>query len=130
MPMTWTAESNAKLFLGVLELLKHQNVKLDYGWLAEYMGPDCTKRAIDHQIQKLKKQAGARSPADESSTASASAETTSTPAPTPKKRRAPGSSRSTPAKKAKMAEEEDGDDDEVERRIMREIKQELEDLRT
>lgn len=52
MPMNWTPEANAKvclqhlrhklttqLFLGVLEQLKEQNMKLSNGKLAEYMGP-------------------------------------------------------------------------------------------
>ncbi|RDW76824.1 uncharacterized protein DSM5745_06816 [Aspergillus mulundensis] len=59
MPMTWTPEANAKLFLGVLEQLRETNVKLSYKRLAEYMGADCTPKSIDNQMQKLRKQAGA-----------------------------------------------------------------------
>ncbi|KAL4783859.1 hypothetical protein BJX76DRAFT_357645 [Aspergillus varians] len=55
MPITWNAEANAKLFLAVLEQLKDQNVKLDYNQLAQYMGPECSKRSAESQIVKLKK---------------------------------------------------------------------------
>ncbi|KAL3463881.1 hypothetical protein BJX64DRAFT_286842 [Aspergillus heterothallicus] len=90
MPMNWTPEQNAKLFLGVLEQGKEQSLKLNYKRLAEYMGPDCTWKAIEGQIAKLKKQA-AHDPTEQSASAASSP---STPAATPKKR----GPRSTPVK--------------------------------
>ncbi|PLB42641.1 uncharacterized protein BDW47DRAFT_121743 [Aspergillus candidus] len=57
MPMTWNGDTNAKLFLGVLSQLKNLKLKLDYKELSEYMGPgECSVRAVQQQIDKLRKQ--------------------------------------------------------------------------
>ncbi|KAJ0426881.1 hypothetical protein BJY00DRAFT_306874 [Aspergillus carlsbadensis] len=130
MPMNWTPEKNAKLFLGVLEQGKEQNLKLNYKRLAEYMGPDCTWKAIENQIAKLKKNASA-GPDPNGQSASAP----STPAATPKKRGAG----STPAKsgspqkkqKAKVADSDTttNDDSEAEKEALKEVRKELEDLK-
>ncbi|KAL2820936.1 hypothetical protein BDW59DRAFT_164483 [Aspergillus cavernicola] len=105
MPMAWTPETNAKLFVGVLELLKNHNVKLDHDWLADYMGPGCTWKAIERQITKLRKQAAQDVP-----TGSASAP--STPMATPTKRRVgPLSKTATPTKKAKAVPKDETDVD-------------------
>ncbi|KAL4915000.1 hypothetical protein BDW62DRAFT_204089 [Aspergillus aurantiobrunneus] len=137
MPMNWTSEANAKLFLGVLEQLKEQNVKLNYSKLAEYMGPEhaqltrlgldgaeCSHRAIDNQIIKLKKQAAGGSASD-SQSASAPA-TPATPAGTPKKRRAPAGSKASTPDKRKKAVEDDADEDE--KRLLKEVREELKNL--
>ncbi|KAL3480191.1 hypothetical protein BJX99DRAFT_254784 [Aspergillus californicus] len=137
MPMNWSAEANAKLFLAVLEQIKEQNVKLNMQKLAQYMGPECTNRSIDNQITKLKKMTATDCTAQSASGAPTSPVT-------PKKRAAPatlktptsakrkaGEKTPTPAKrkagkKVDTAKEED--EDEEERRIVQEIKEELKEL--
>ncbi|KAL2862316.1 uncharacterized protein BJX67DRAFT_366487 [Aspergillus lucknowensis] len=57
MPMTWNAEADAKLFLGVLNLLKDSKVKLDYDYLAKFMGSDCLPGAVQNRIVRLKRKA-------------------------------------------------------------------------
>ncbi|KAL3452771.1 hypothetical protein BJX65DRAFT_302676 [Aspergillus insuetus] len=128
MPITWTPEKNAKLFLGVLEQGKEQNLKLNYKRLAEFMGPDCTWKAIEGQIAKLKKNATAGHDSNEQA-----ASAPSTPAATPKKHAAsgtPAKSRSPQkkTKKAKVAENNTDHDSEVEKQILAEVRQELEEL--
>ncbi|CEL04863.1 hypothetical protein ASPCAL05987 [Aspergillus calidoustus] len=126
MPVNWTAEKNAKLFLGVLEQCKEQSLKLNYRRLAEYMGPDCTWKAIEGQIAKLKKNAAVGQDPNEQS-----ASAPSTPAATPRKRAAGG----TPAKsgspqkkkKAKSVENNTDDDSEAEKQALKEVRQELEE---
>ncbi|KAL4947130.1 hypothetical protein BDW69DRAFT_190479 [Aspergillus filifer] len=125
MPMTWTPEANAKacislplhpyssnaltpthntiLFLAVLEQIKEQGVKINNAKLAEYMGPECSVRAVDHQLQKLKKQA---EPSDSVAGSAAgagdgSASASATPTKTGTKRRAVGSKTGTPRKRGK-----------------------------
>ncbi|KAL4802381.1 hypothetical protein BDV18DRAFT_164203 [Aspergillus unguis] len=57
MVMTWNAEADAKLFLGVLNQLKDAKLKLDHEKLAEFMGPDCIPGAISNRINRLRKAA-------------------------------------------------------------------------
>ncbi|KAL4733778.1 hypothetical protein BDV11DRAFT_209953 [Aspergillus similis] len=93
MPMSWTPEANAKLFVGVLEQIKTQSVKLDYKALAGHMGPECNAKSVQNQFTKLRKQA-----AEEFGSAGANAP--AIPNDTPKKRRPPTSSKTgTPAKR-------------------------------
>ncbi|KAL2787415.1 hypothetical protein BJX66DRAFT_341236 [Aspergillus keveii] len=128
MPMVWTAEKNAKLFLGVLEQGKEQNLKLNYRRLAEFMGPECTWKAIEGQIAKLKKNATAGQDANQQS-----ASAPSTPAATPKKRAAGGTPKKSgsPQKKqkAKAVESDADDDSDVEKQILAEVRQKLEELK-
>ncbi|RAL16041.1 uncharacterized protein BO97DRAFT_459098 [Aspergillus homomorphus CBS 101889] len=56
MPMQWTSEADAKLFVGVLNQCSGQ-MKLDTKQLAQYMGADCTPCAVEQRMVKLKKQA-------------------------------------------------------------------------
>ncbi|KAL3452070.1 hypothetical protein BJX65DRAFT_303783 [Aspergillus insuetus] len=57
MVMTWTAEADAKLFQGVLNLLRDSKIKLDYDYLAGFMGPDCLPGAVQNRIVRLKRMA-------------------------------------------------------------------------
>ncbi|KAL4870712.1 hypothetical protein BDV12DRAFT_48688 [Aspergillus spectabilis] len=130
MPMTWTPEKNAQLLLGILDQLKDQNVKISLQKLAEYMGPDCTFKAVEGQMTKLKKQS-AHTPANGATTSAPS-----TPAATPKKRRVnpkanTPSNTASPVKKAKVGKKDDTDegDEVVERKILSEVKKDLEDLK-
>ncbi|KAL4938910.1 hypothetical protein BDV06DRAFT_225536 [Aspergillus oleicola] len=108
----WTTEANAKFVVGILEQMKEQNARLSYQKLAGYMGPDFTRKSIDNQITKLKKQATQIS----SGTRAEDASAPSTPVGTPKRRRV-GSKAGTPskaggsAKKAKVAETNGAEDD-------------------
>ncbi|PYI22326.1 hypothetical protein BO99DRAFT_429988 [Aspergillus violaceofuscus CBS 115571] len=58
MPMQWTSEADAKLFVGVLNQC-HGQLKLDTQKLAQHMGGDCTACAIEQRIAKLKRHAKA-----------------------------------------------------------------------
>ncbi|KAL3492793.1 hypothetical protein BJX62DRAFT_235950 [Aspergillus germanicus] len=57
MVMTWNAEADAKLFQGVLNLLRDSKIKLDYEYLAGFMGPDCLPGAVQNRIVRLKRMA-------------------------------------------------------------------------
>ncbi|KAL4814456.1 hypothetical protein BDW67DRAFT_186658 [Aspergillus spinulosporus] len=116
--MSWTPEANAKVFIGVLEQIKTQSVKLDYKALAEHMGPvspltflsrlECNAKSVQNQFTKLKKQA-----AEEYGYAGANSPVL--PNDTPKKRRTPaGSKTTTPAKKKKGDAEVMGGDSDAE----------------
>lgn len=54
-----TATANERLLLAILKV---HEVKIDFAAVAEIMGPQCTKRAVQEQIKKLKK----LTPADQS----------------------------------------------------------------
>ncbi|RAH51458.1 uncharacterized protein BO95DRAFT_509981 [Aspergillus brunneoviolaceus CBS 621.78] len=58
MPVQWTSEADAKLFVGVLNQC-HGQLKLDCQKLAQHMGGDCTACAIEQRIAKLKRHAKA-----------------------------------------------------------------------
>ncbi|PKY05069.1 hypothetical protein P168DRAFT_304150 [Aspergillus campestris IBT 28561] len=101
MRMTWNGDSNAKLFLGVLSQIKDHKLKLDYKELSEYMGPECSVRAVQQQIDKLRKQV-------EEQDGAANGDAATSPKPsTPSKRKygkdngTPG----TPSKKTKGGQE-------------------------
>ncbi|KAL4746506.1 hypothetical protein BDW72DRAFT_197634 [Aspergillus terricola var. indicus] len=128
MPMSWTPEANAKLFIGVLEQIKTQSVKLDYKALAEHMGPECNTKSVQNQFTKLKKQA-----AEECGTAGANA--AAIPNDTLKKRRAAaGSKTGTPAKKKRADSGATGGDSDaegetdIEQEILDQVRAELKDL--
>ncbi|KAE8318150.1 hypothetical protein BDV41DRAFT_572153 [Aspergillus transmontanensis] len=55
MPITWTAEADAKLLLGFLYQCKDANFKLDYNKLAAYVGPDVTACAVVNHVIRLRK---------------------------------------------------------------------------
>ncbi|KAE8323826.1 hypothetical protein BDV39DRAFT_208492 [Aspergillus sergii] len=55
MPITWTAEADAKLLLGFLDQCKDANFKLDYNKLAAYVGPDVTACAVVNHVIRLRK---------------------------------------------------------------------------
>ncbi|KAL8827349.1 MAG: hypothetical protein Q9191_003241 [Dirinaria sp. TL-2023a] len=57
--MTWDSTTNERLLLAILQV---HGVKVDFAAVAEIMGPQCTKRAVQEQLKKLKKLA----PADQS----------------------------------------------------------------
>ncbi|KAL2803062.1 hypothetical protein BJX63DRAFT_437274 [Aspergillus granulosus] len=111
MPISWTAEAEARLLLGILDQLK--GVKLDYKALAAYMGPGCTVPALHQHLFKLRREAG--------TAGAALGKPTSRPSstPSPSKRSKPPLSpiTSSPIKKAKKAycvsddEDDDGGDD-------------------
>ncbi|OJJ01803.1 hypothetical protein ASPVEDRAFT_83327 [Aspergillus versicolor CBS 583.65] len=123
MPMNWTPEANAKLFLGVLDQLKEKNVKLDNERLAAYMGPECNKKSVENQFTKLRKMVGS-----DSNNKSAPG-TPATPAGTPKKRRAPDSAKSTPSKKKKKdTKDEEEDSSSEEERNVKEVRDEIKNL--
>ncbi|KAL4803392.1 hypothetical protein BDV18DRAFT_162956 [Aspergillus unguis] len=147
MPMVWTPEANNKVFLpenhrsqdhptdlanlqillGILQQHQERNFKIDYAQLTKYMGPECTKRSLENQISKLKKQAGsAEGNLTQENGATDPATPTATPKVTPRHRRAP--SRGTPSKKNKFKDvDADKDGDETEDDAA-EVKAELEDL--
>ncbi|KAL6235761.1 hypothetical protein BDW75DRAFT_239856 [Aspergillus navahoensis] len=56
MPMTWNAEAEARLLLGILAQVK--GVRLDYKALAAHMGPACSVAALHQHIFKLRRDAG------------------------------------------------------------------------
>ncbi|MCJ1387212.1 hypothetical protein MMC18_000052 [Xylographa bjoerkii] len=51
MPMIWTDQARAELFGHIIRI---HNVKINYDLVVAAMGPECTKNAIMHQVQKLK----------------------------------------------------------------------------
>ncbi|KAE8154610.1 hypothetical protein BDV25DRAFT_135778 [Aspergillus avenaceus] len=55
MPITWTAETDAKLFLGFLAQCRSENFKPDYEKLAAHMGPEVTACAIQNRIIRLRR---------------------------------------------------------------------------
>ncbi|KAL4782550.1 hypothetical protein BJX76DRAFT_358815 [Aspergillus varians] len=128
MPMTWNAEANAKLLLGIMEQLKEMDVKLNYPKLAAYMGPECSNRAIDHQLLKLKKMASGDSKGQSTPGTPGTPAKSTTPAGTPRKRRAPAGVKSTPSKKKKTEEAGDENEGEMEERLVKEVRDELKDL--
>ncbi|PYH40503.1 uncharacterized protein BP01DRAFT_395839 [Aspergillus saccharolyticus JOP 1030-1] len=58
MPVQWTAEADAKLFVGVLNQCQGR-LKLDSRKLADYMGGDCTACAVEQRMTRLKRLAKA-----------------------------------------------------------------------
>ncbi|QMW30620.1 hypothetical protein G4B84_006001 [Aspergillus flavus NRRL3357] len=104
MPITWTAEADAKLLLGFVDQCKDANFKLDYNKLAAYVGP-----VVNHviRLRKLIAQEGGGSAA--STPVTSPAKSKSTP-----KRKGAGVAK-TPTKIAKRdikREREMGDEDE------------------
>ncbi|KAL3434456.1 hypothetical protein BDV09DRAFT_169839 [Aspergillus tetrazonus] len=55
MPMTWNAEAEARLLLGILAQVRGV---LDYKALATHMGPECSVIALRQHICKLRRDAG------------------------------------------------------------------------
>ncbi|KAL4820887.1 hypothetical protein BDW67DRAFT_151477 [Aspergillus spinulosporus] len=55
MPMTWNAEADARLLLGILAQVKGY---LDYKALAAHMGPECSVEALRQHILKLRRDTG------------------------------------------------------------------------
>ncbi|KAL4754031.1 hypothetical protein BDW72DRAFT_167231, partial [Aspergillus terricola var. indicus] len=55
MPMTWNAEAEARLLLGILAQVKGV---LDYRALAAHMGPECSVVALRQHISRLRRDAG------------------------------------------------------------------------
>ncbi|KAF3931799.1 hypothetical protein ABW19_dt0208126 [Dactylella cylindrospora] len=49
--MRWDNHADAKLFMAVLKV---HSLKLNYEAIAEYMGDNCTSKAVSHRIAKLK----------------------------------------------------------------------------
>ncbi|PLN79509.1 hypothetical protein BDW42DRAFT_195099 [Aspergillus taichungensis] len=102
MPMTWNGDTNAKLFLGVLSQLKNHKLKLDYKELSDYMGPEeCSVRAVQQQIDKLKKQVEEQNGAADGDPATSSKPSTPSKRKSGKDDGTPG----TPSKKTKGGQE-------------------------
>ncbi|OOF99278.1 hypothetical protein ASPCADRAFT_2701 [Aspergillus carbonarius ITEM 5010] len=95
--MYWTADANAKLFIGVLDQMRGK-LKLDYEVLAAHMGSDCTACAVEQHIVKLKRQANKLS--NGSAKGARGSSNKSTPTGTPTKRQA-DQTPMTPTKKVK-----------------------------
>ncbi|KAL4938394.1 hypothetical protein BDV06DRAFT_226025 [Aspergillus oleicola] len=55
--ITWNADADAKLFLGVLDQLRDAKLSLDYEKLAAFMGPGVVRGAIVNRITRLKRRA-------------------------------------------------------------------------
>ncbi|KAL4764386.1 uncharacterized protein BDW70DRAFT_157030 [Aspergillus foveolatus] len=55
MPMTWNAEAEARLLLGILAQVRGV---LDYKALAAHMGPECSVIALRQHISRLRRDAG------------------------------------------------------------------------
>ncbi|KAL4773823.1 hypothetical protein BDW60DRAFT_184667 [Aspergillus nidulans var. acristatus] len=55
MPMTWNAEAEARLLLGILAQVRGA---LDYKALAAHMGPECSVMALRQHIFRLRRDAG------------------------------------------------------------------------
>ncbi|OJJ86770.1 uncharacterized protein ASPGLDRAFT_1267919 [Aspergillus glaucus CBS 516.65] len=109
MPMTWNDQSDAKLLVAILHTT---SAKLDYAAIAEYMGPECTKVAVQIRITRLKKQVH---DASNPTAAVAASDEGSAPA-TPEKRKKgakagsknnEGGVKKRPAKKVKRGEDEE-----------------------
>ncbi|MCJ1478297.1 hypothetical protein MMC13_006974 [Lambiella insularis] len=101
MPMTWDQKNVELLFH---HALGQNNISLDYGRLAEAMGPDCTKRAIGHQIQKF------RNLTKTYTTTTADTETNGEAATTPGSAEAPDVSKVAKAPATKVAANGDSTD--------------------
>ncbi|KAL4786162.1 hypothetical protein BJX76DRAFT_134295 [Aspergillus varians] len=56
MRMTWNAENEARLVLGIIAQVP--GARLDYKALASFMGPGCSVAALQHHIFKLRREAG------------------------------------------------------------------------
>ncbi|KAL3470837.1 hypothetical protein BJX99DRAFT_263859 [Aspergillus californicus] len=80
MPISWNAEAEAKLLLGVLDQLP--GAKLDYKALAQFMGPDCSVPAVKQHVQKLRRTSGTSGSASQEN---AAGKVQPSPASTPKK---------------------------------------------
>ncbi|KAL4907430.1 hypothetical protein BDW74DRAFT_124279 [Aspergillus multicolor] len=64
MPMNWTDQADVKMLLAIIT---SANAKVDYKAIAEYMGSECTPKAIQHRMQRLREKAKAADslPADD-----------------------------------------------------------------
>ncbi|KAL4885105.1 hypothetical protein BJY04DRAFT_214984 [Aspergillus karnatakaensis] len=54
MPITWNAESEAKLLLGILDQVR--GTSFDYHALAAFMGPDVSAAAVKQRICKIRRE--------------------------------------------------------------------------
>ncbi|KAJ0425660.1 hypothetical protein BJY00DRAFT_274684 [Aspergillus carlsbadensis] len=70
MVMNWNPEADAKLFQGVLNLLRDSKIKLDCEYLAGFMGPDCLPGAVQNRIVRLKRMAEKGASNEDSTSAS------------------------------------------------------------
>ncbi|KIV79418.1 hypothetical protein PV11_06980 [Exophiala sideris] len=94
MPMTWNADTDAKLMAAILAT---SDVKVNYAAVATLMGPECTAKAITHRVGAIKAKA------KDVGLASPSASPSGTP-PTSRKRGRP----STKAQTSNGGGEDDG----------------------
>ncbi|KAL3461297.1 hypothetical protein BJX64DRAFT_163324 [Aspergillus heterothallicus] len=108
MPISWTAEAETKLLLGILDQFK--GAKIDYKALAAYMGPGCTVSALHQHMFKLRREAVAAG----ANLGKPAGRSPSTPSPS-KRSKGPLSPKSsspiTKAKKADNVSEVDTEDD-------------------
>ncbi|KAL6720270.1 hypothetical protein ACLMJK_002191 [Lecanora helva] len=122
--MTWDPETNQKLLLAILAF--YGETKLDFKAIADLMGPNCTARAVQEQLKKLRKDAKANFDNVTSSTpgtAGKSAPDKGTPAKTPRAKATPKATKTpkTPriakttksAKQGKVAESTGDSEDAV-----------------
>ncbi|MCJ1382719.1 hypothetical protein MMC17_005832 [Xylographa soralifera] len=114
MPMIWTEQARAELLAHILRI---HPVKFNYDALAEAMGPDCTKKAVQHQIQKMKNAGNSAAAPDDEHEANAEAQGLVTPK--KRVRKTPMISAMKGAKrdakgKSKAADDEDDEMDEEE----------------
>ncbi|KAJ9638711.1 uncharacterized protein PV06_02135 [Exophiala oligosperma] len=98
MPMTWNADTDAKLFAAVLAT---SDVKVNHAAVAQIMGPECTAKAVIHRINNIKIKATKADATTVEGTLPASAKT-----PTPKRGRkvkTEADEEESPTKKTKTA---------------------------
>ncbi|KAL5050041.1 hypothetical protein BDW71DRAFT_141743 [Aspergillus fruticulosus] len=112
MPMTWNAEAEARLLLGILAQVK--GARLDYKALAAHMGPECSVAALHQHIFKLRRDAGIPASSPERARVHSSGNT-------PVKSKRPASA-GTPISRAKRPYCFIDDDDEDEEDLNKDVK--------
>ncbi|KAK0265116.1 hypothetical protein LTR91_008333 [Friedmanniomyces endolithicus] len=110
MPMIWNAEAHAKLLAALMQECEVKPSQENYAALAKLMGPDCTPKAIRHQVSKFRNTALAKDDSadgNDSKAKPAKTATPKTPKPTAPKKRSKKAAR-TPSPQA----DDDGDGEE------------------
>ncbi|KAK0259560.1 hypothetical protein LTR91_013177 [Friedmanniomyces endolithicus] len=112
MPMIWNAEAHAKLLAALMQECDVKPNQENYAALAKLMGPDCTPKAIRHQVSKFRNTALAKDDsADDTNGKAKPAKTATAKAPksmVPKKRSKKAAR--TPSPQA-AGDGDDGDED-------------------
>ncbi|KAK0936151.1 hypothetical protein LTR29_012249 [Friedmanniomyces endolithicus] len=110
MPMIWNAEAHAKLLAALMQECDVKPSQENYAALAKLMGPDCTPKAIRHQVSKFRNTALAKDGSADDSDSKAKPAKTATPKaprPTAPKKRSKKAAR-TPSPQAGDRDDDDG----------------------